>query len=136
MSEQVTIFTRLKGLATVVWDPENNRMLAHFNKRGLLATSEPKVIETLRAMGYREVTAEEVNAAGLPVPSEDEVPDALAAGQPHVGYQAPGAGESGLQPGTATAGKPPQAGVDASQLFEPTPGAAPPGDAGRRKLVK
>jgi hypothetical protein len=135
MNEQGTVlFTRLKGLATVVWDPDENRMLAHFNKRGLLATSNPKVIDTLKAMGYREVTAEDVSAAGLPVPTEDEVPDALATG-PGTGYQPPVQGESGVQPGVATAGRPP-AGPDASQLFEPAPGAIPPGDAGRRKLVK
>jgi len=132
MSE-VTYFTRLRGLATVVWNPEKNCTLAHFNKQGLLATSKPEVIETLRAMGYREVTMAELGAAGLPVPVEDEVPDAMAGG-PGKGYQPPQDGESGVLMGTAMAGG--RGRADVNQLFEPDPSSPPPGDAGRRKLVK
>ena len=137
MNEQVTVlFSRIRGLATVVWDPEKNRTLAHFNKQGLLAASKTNVIKTLRAMGYREVSAEQILQAGLTVPSEDDVPD--AAGQPGAGYQPLSADGSmgGVMPGTAMAGKPDHKGADANQLFEPDPSLPePPGDAGRRKLV-
>jgi hypothetical protein len=123
-----TYFTRLRGLATVVWNPAKDRALAHFSRQGLLATDNPQVISTLHAMGYREVTAEQIVAAGLPVPGVDDTPD-----EPGRGYQP---GELGLQPGTAMAGQPERNGADASHLFEPDPMLpAPPGDAGR-KLVK
>jgi hypothetical protein len=134
MSE-VTYFTRLRGLATVVWDPEKKRMLAHFNKQGLLATEDKRVIETLMAMGYRQVTVDELARAGLPVPSVSDVPDAMPAGVPGRGYTQPG--ESGVMDGAAMRdGGGPRLGGDANQLFEPDPSAPPPGDAGRRKLIK
>jgi hypothetical protein len=133
---QATYFTRLRGLATVVWDPEKKRSLAHFNKRGLLATTNPRVIKTLDAMGYRRVTAEEINTAGLPMPSETDVPDAMPGGQPGVGYQSPEQGESGVVAGVAMAGGANRTGGDVNQLFEPDPTQPPPGDAGRRKLVR
>lgn len=92
------------------------------------------MIETLTAMGYREVTAEQVTQAGLIVPNESDVPD--AAGAPGQGYQPPTVGESGVAAGTAMAGKPGAAGANPNQLFEPDPTKpAPLGDAGRRKLV-
>ena len=131
--DKVTVlFTRVSGLATVVWDPEKDCTLAHFNKQGLLATSNANVIETLRAMGYREVTAEQLLQAGLTVPNEDDVPDAPVPGQ---GYQAPSATGS-MEPGAAMAGKPDRKGADPNLLFQPDPmQPEPPGDAGRRKLV-
>ena len=132
--KKVTYFTRLRGLATVVWDPENKRPLAHFNKQGLLATTNPRVIENLTAMGYREVTADEINGAGLHVPSETDVPDAMPGGAPGRGYTQPG--ESKVVAGTAMAGHADRMGGDGNDLFEPDPAQPPLGDAGRRKLVK
>lgn len=134
--DKVRYFTRLRGLATVVWDPEKKRSLAHFNKQGLLATTNPKVIKTLTAMGYREVTADDINSAGLYVPSERDVPDAMPGGAPGRGYTQPDAGESGMMVGTAMAGHADRTGGDANQLFEPDPAQPPPGDDGRRKLIK
>ena len=135
--QHVIYFTRLRGLATVVWDPENKRTLAHFNKQGLLATDNPRVIDTLKAMGYREVSADEINSAGLHLPSVDDVPDAMPGGAPGRGYQPPVQGESGVVGGAAMmAGHADRMGGDANQLFEPDPASPPPGDAGRRKLIQ
>lgn len=64
------IFIRVKGLARVIWDPENDRMLAHFDKQGFLVTNKPRVITKLDNMGYRQVTPEEIVNAGLEVPDE------------------------------------------------------------------
>ena len=130
--DKVTVlFTRVSGLATVVWDPEKDCTLAHFNKQGLLATSNANVIETLRAMGYREVTADQITQAGLTVPGVKDVHDA---GTPGLGYREAGPGGAG----TAMAGGPGpgerQTTEQRKGLFEPG-GALPEPPPGGRKLV-
>jgi len=125
------LFTRVQGLATVVWNPRKDRMLCHFSKQGLLATQDVQVIEVLREMGYREVTADQITQAGLTVPGVKDVHDA---GTPGLGYREAGPGGAG----TAMAGGPGpgerQTTEQRKGLFEPG-GALPEPPPGGRKLV-
>ena len=70
--QQLTYFTKLRGLATVVWDPRNDTALAEFNKHGLYCTKDPTIIKTLQHMGYKEVTLEQIKEKGLLVPNEKD----------------------------------------------------------------
>jgi len=65
-----TYFTKVQGQATVVWDGENDRALAEFDKQGLFVTKSPKVIDKLTEMGYAIVTAEEIQGAGMLLPED------------------------------------------------------------------
>jgi hypothetical protein len=87
--KQEVIFTRVRGLASVVWDPENNRMLAHFNKQGLLLTSDDRVIKRLDIMGYRQVSAADVTGAGLMLPDEKDSTRTPGKGYTHEGEGRP-----------------------------------------------
>lgn len=87
--QEEIIFTRVRGLASVVWDPEKDRMLAHFNKQGLLKTGDPRIIKRLISMGYRPVSAEQVTEAGLMVPSVEEGTKTPGRGYTHDGEGRP-----------------------------------------------
>lgn len=65
-------FTKLKGLATVIWDPENDRPLAEFNREGLCCTKNETIAKQLTDMGYMEVSAEDIKEAGLTLPNIPE----------------------------------------------------------------
>jgi hypothetical protein len=127
--QKEVIFTRVRGLASVIWDPENDRMLAHFNREGLLMTDNPRIIKRLDGMGYRQVSAEEVVAAGLTVPNPK---DADRTPQPGRGYTHDGE----ARPATAM----PMPGQDATALnenalFDPDQLPDGPPGAGKRSLV-
>jgi hypothetical protein len=68
-------FTKISGLQTVVWDPAQNRAFAEFNKQGLFCTRDQAVVKRLLDMGYREITADDITKAGLPLPSEFRIDD-------------------------------------------------------------
>jgi len=88
-TKQEVIFTRVRGLASVVWDPEKNRMLAHFSKQGLLVTDDKRVIDRLDAMGYRRVTAAQVAGAGLTLPTVEDSTRTPGRGYTHDGEERP-----------------------------------------------
>jgi len=72
MGNKVTFFTKLRGLATVIWDGENDRPMVEFNREGLFCTKDPNLAKQLNDMGYLEVSTEEITQAGLTLPN---IPD-------------------------------------------------------------
>jgi len=68
--EEMLYFTKVRGLATVVWDAEENRTLAEFDKQGLYSTKDRKIAKRLMAMGYRRVLAEHITGVGLMLPED------------------------------------------------------------------
>jgi len=54
----------------VVWNGLKNRVLAEFDRQGLLETTDPEVIEGLDRLGYRRVTESEIRGRGKLPPSE------------------------------------------------------------------
>ena len=123
------IFTRVRGLASVIWDPENDRMLAHFNRQGLLVTSDTRVIKRLDGMGYRQVTPAEVSGAGLMLPDAKDAtrtPSKPGKGYTHDGEARPAM--AGALPGNeATV-------ANENKIFDPN--ALPDGpETGKRSLV-
>ncbi|KKM85175.1 hypothetical protein LCGC14_1291720 [marine sediment metagenome] len=78
-----TYFTKVQGLATVVWDGENDRALVEFDKQGLLMTKRPDVVSTLLEMGYQQVTAQQIKDAGMLLPEDFA---AMRDRQPGRGY--------------------------------------------------
>jgi len=127
------LFTRVQGLATVVWNPRTDRALCHFSKQGLLATRNKQVIETLREMGYREVTADQIIQAGLTVPGVKDVHDA---GTPGLGYREAGNAPAGTGTAMAGAGPDAQTAEQRKGLFAPDENGLPePPPGGSRKLV-
>lgn len=121
------IFTRVRGLASVVWDPENDKMLAHFNKEGLLMTSDTRVIKRLDAMGYRQVSRDEVSQAGLNVPNPKDATRTPGKGYTHDGEGRP-ATAMPLPGQDAT-------GINENPLFDPKDYPDGPAGAGKRSLV-
>lgn len=102
------IFTRVRGLASVVWDPEKNKALARFTKQGLLKTTNPRVVQRLDEMGYKRVTPAQVAEAGLTVPEENE------------GIRAPGRGYTLDGEGRPTTAFPPDGPAHTNNpLFDP-----------------
>jgi hypothetical protein len=54
----------------VVWDAENNRVLAEFDKQGLFETSDERTIGILTKLGYKRVTLEQIRGRHKLTPSE------------------------------------------------------------------
>jgi hypothetical protein len=54
----------------VVWDGENNRVLAEFDKQGLYETSDDRTIGILTKLGYKRVTLEQIRGRKKLTPSE------------------------------------------------------------------
>lgn len=69
--EEIFYFARERHMASVVWDAQKNTALAEFTKAGVYATAIPAKAKHLRAMGYLEVSRDEIIARGLPVPEPD-----------------------------------------------------------------
>jgi hypothetical protein len=74
MGSKATYFTKLRGLATVVWNPELDSPLVEFNRQGLCCVHSADVAKKLTDMGYREVSAEEIHEAGLTLPNAPNGP--------------------------------------------------------------
>ena len=51
--ETVT-FYKARNQASVIWDPSKDKALVEFGKSLIFTTSDPKLIEKLRSMGYKE----------------------------------------------------------------------------------
>ena len=122
--KEVTYFTKVRGLATVIWDPAKNRPLAEFDRQGLYGTTDPALVEQLKGMGYRVVTAEQIKQAGMLLPEDFE---AMRNRNPGRGYTQEGEGLP------ATAAPAAQEG-NAAALLNPELPTGPAG--GGRTLVK
>lgn len=126
--KEVTYFSKVRGLATVIWDPKGNKPLAEFDKQGLYSTSDEAVIEQLTGMGYRVVTAEQITGAGLMLPEDFQ---AMLDRQPGKGYSQDGGGRAATAMPAEAPGESP-----ADKLFTPE-GEMPSGPVGGgRTLVR
>lgn len=68
--EETLYFTKVRGMATVVWDALENKPLAEFDKQGLYSTKDRKIAKRLMAMGYRRVLADHITRVGLMLPED------------------------------------------------------------------
>ena len=64
MADKVTYFTQSQ-IATVVWNPDENVVLAVANGDGIYALTDSKVIRVMRTMGFTEVTPAQLKAVGI-----------------------------------------------------------------------
>lgn len=65
-------FTKVAGLASIIWDPKNDCSLAEFNKQGLCRVDDPEIAKKLSAMGYQTVTSSQIKKAKLFLPEDYE----------------------------------------------------------------
>lgn len=127
--KEVTYFTKVRGLATVVWDPKKNRPVVEFDKQGLFGTEDPELAATLKEMGYKQVTAAQITQAGLMLP---EAFQAMRDRQPGRGYTQGGPGRPAMAAPQEAPGESP-----ADALFNPEGDDMFTGPVGgRRTLVK
>jgi glucose dehydrogenase len=80
---KVSYFTKVRGLASVVWDGKKNKALVEFDKQGLAYTTNQTVAKKLKELGYREVSAEMIEQAKLIPPDKFE---SMQGRQPGRGY--------------------------------------------------
>jgi len=83
MASKATFFTKVGGLASVIWDPENDQPLIEFNREGLVCIKDSNLAKKLAELGYMEVSADQITKAGLTLPNIPETKKGPGKGYTH-----------------------------------------------------